>query len=93
MKKAFTLVALLVAAPVFAASQTVTLSVPAMNCASCPVTIKAALVKVPGVASVKSDLAKRQTTVIYDDAMTNLAALSKATTDAGFPSTLAKAAK
>lgn len=93
MKKALTLVALLVAAPVFAASQTATLSVPTMNCASCPVTIKAALSKVPGVASVKSDLARRQTTVVYDDAKTDIAALAKATADAGFPSTLAKAAK
>ena len=64
-----------------------------MNCASCPVTIKAALSKVLGVASVKSDLAKRQTTVVYDDARTDIAALFKATADAGFPSTLAKAAK
>lgn len=55
MKNTLTLVALLASAPVFAASPTVTLSVPAMNCASCPVTIKAALSKVLGVASVKSD--------------------------------------
>ena len=93
MKNTLILVALLVAAPVFAASQTATLSVPTMSCASCPVTIKAALSKVPGVASVKSDLAKRQTTVVYDDTKTDLAALSKATADAGFPSTPAKAAK
>lgn len=93
MKNASLFVALLVAGPSFAATQTATLSVPAMSCASCPVTIKAALSKIPGVASVKSDLAKRQTTVVYDDAKTDPAALSKATADAGFPSTLLKAAK
>ena len=64
-----------------------------MSCASCPVTIKAALTKVPGVASIKSDLAKRQTTVVYDDTKTNIAALSKATADAGFPSSPSKASK
>lgn len=93
MKTALLLVSLLAAGPVLAAPQTAILSVPAMSCASCPVTIKAALSKVPGVASVKSDLGKRQTTVVYDDAKTDVAALSKATGDAGFPSTPVKAAK
>lgn len=86
-------IALLASAPAWAAQQSVTLSVPAMDCASCPITIKAALSKVPGVASVKSDLAKRQTTVAYDDAKTDVAALSRATTAAGYPSTPVKAAK
>lgn len=85
-KSALLILALLVAGPVLAATQTATLSVPTMSCASCPVTIKAALTKIPGVTSIKSDLAKRQTTIVYDDARTNVAALSKATADAGFPS-------
>ena len=92
MKSALLLLALLTG-QAFASPQTATFSVPTMSCASCPVTIKAALTKVPGVASIKSDLAKRQTTVVYDDAKTNLAALSKATADAGFPSSPLKAAK
>ena len=91
MKSALLILALLTG-QAFAAPQT-TLSVPTMSCASCPVTIKAALTQVPGVTSVKSDLAKRQTTVVYDDAKTDLAALSKATADAGFPSSPLKAAK
>jgi mercuric ion binding protein len=86
-------ITLLVSAPVWAAQQSVTLSVPDMNCASCPITVKAALSKVPGVASVKSDLAKRQTTVAFDDAKTDVAALSKATGAAGYPSTLVKVTK
>ena len=92
MKSALLILAFLTG-QAFAAPQTATLSVPTMSCASCPVTIKAVLTKVPGVSSIKSDLAKRQTTVIYDDAKTNLAALSKATADAGFPSSPVKAAK
>jgi mercuric ion binding protein len=92
MKSTLPILALL-SGQVFAAPQTATLSVPTMSCASCPVTLKAALTKVPGVASIKSDLAKRQTTVVYDDAKTNIAVLSKATADAGFPSSPSKASK
>lgn len=92
--KSFLISALLLSgASVGAAPQTTTLSVPAMSCASCPVTIKVALLKVPGVASVKSDLAKRQTTVAFDDAKTNVAALLTATAAAGFPSTPIEVAK
>ena len=92
MKSALLILALL-SGQALAAPQTTTLSVPTMSCASCPVTIKAALTRVPGVTSIKSDLAKRQTTVVYDDAKTDLAALSKATADAGFPSSPMKAMK
>lgn len=91
--KSLLAIALLASSSVWAAQQSVTLSVPDMSCASCPITVKAALSKVPGVASVKSDLDKRQTTVSYDDVKTDVAALSKATGAAGFPSTPVKAAK
>ena len=80
------MLALLSAGPALAVTHTATLSVPTMSCASCLVTIKAALTKVPGATSIKSDLAMQQTTVVYDDAKTGLAAQSKATADAGFPS-------
>lgn len=44
MKKLFASLALAAfVAPVFAATQTVTLSVPGMTCASCPITVKHAL--------------------------------------------------
>lgn len=92
MKSALLMLTLLTS-QAFAAPQTATLSVPTMSCASCPLAIKVALKKVPGVSSIKSDLAKRQTTVIYDDAKTDLAALSRATADAGFPSSPVKAEK
>ncbi|AXL64467.1 TPA: mercuric transport protein periplasmic component, partial [Escherichia coli] len=47
MKKLFAALALAaVVAPVWAATQTVTLSVPGMTCASCPITVKHALSKV-----------------------------------------------
>ena len=93
MKSLFAIALLLAVGAAGAAPQTVTLSVPAMSCASCPITIKAALSKVPGVASVKSDLDKRLTTVAYDDAKTDVAALSRATAAAGFPSAALKTTK
>lgn len=44
MKKLFASLALAAAvAPVWAATQTVTLAVPGMTCAACPITVKKAL--------------------------------------------------
>lgn len=76
------------AVPAWSAQQTVTLSIPAMNCATCPITVKKALTRLEGVVTVKSDLDKRQTTVVFDDAKVNLAAMTQATKEAGFPSTV-----
>ncbi|RJP65638.1 MAG: mercury resistance system periplasmic binding protein MerP [Comamonadaceae bacterium] len=75
-------------APAWATQQTVTLSVPGMTCATCPITVKKALTKLGGVIDVKSNLEKRETTVIYDDAKVALVSITQATKDAGFPSTV-----
>ena len=58
-----------------------------MNCAVCPITVKKALLKVKGVKSVHVDLDHRQAAVKFDDAETSIAALTQATTAAGYPST------
>ncbi len=71
-----------------AATQTATLSIPAMNCASCPITVKMALSKVAGVTDVKTSLAQRQTTVVFDAAKTSIDAIRQATKEAGYPSTV-----
>ena len=78
----------LLAAPMsaFAVSRTVTLSVPGMTCPVCPITVHKALREVPGVEKVDVHYAKREAIVTYDDARTNVAALTKATADAGYPS-------
>ncbi len=84
------LFALLLATPlgVLAADpQTVVLDVQNMTCELCPITVKKALDKVPGVAATKIDLAKMTATVKFDADRTNVAALVKATTNAGYPST------
>lgn len=89
MKKLLPLAALIAAfaAPVWATPQTVTLSVPGMTCSACPLTVQQALNKVPGVSKTDVSFEKRQAVVSFDDAKTNLRALTKATADAGYPST------
>lgn len=89
MKKLLPVVALLAAfaAPVWASPQTVTLSVPGMTCAACPFTVKQALSKVKGVNKADVSFEKKQAVVSFDDAKTNIQALTKATADAGYPST------
>ncbi len=81
---------LVTAAPAWAAVQTVTLSVPTMDCPVCPITVKKALTNVAGVSKAEVNFDKRQATVTFDDAKTNIAALTQATTNAGYQSTLAK---
>jgi len=71
-----------------AAPQTVVLDVKNMTCELCPITVKSALGKVPGVADTKIDLATMTATVKFDPDKANVAALVKATTNAGFPSAL-----
>ncbi len=85
--------ALVLVAPAWASPQTVTLNVPGMTCPVCPITVKKALEKVPGVSKVDVRLEKKQVLVIFDDAKTDTDALVKATTNAGFPSQPEKAAK
>jgi mercuric ion binding protein len=58
-----------------------------MTCELCPITVKKALDKVPGVAATKIDLTKKTATVKFDPERANVAALVKATTNAGYPST------
>jgi mercuric ion binding protein len=70
--------------------RTVVLDVQNMTCELCPITVKKALGKVPGVADTKVDLTKRTATVTFDPDKANLATLVKATTDAGFPSSTHK---
>lgn len=88
MKKLVALLAVVaVVAPVWAAPQTVTLSVPGMTCAACPLTVKQALGKVQGVTKAEVSYEKKQAVVSFDDSKTNVQVLTKATADAGFPST------
>ena len=75
--------------PTWAASTTVTLSVPTMDCPVCPITVKKALSKVAGVEAVRVNFDKREATVTFDDVKTNVETLTRATRDAGYPSSVA----
>lgn len=90
MKKLITVIALSAAlsAPVWAATQTVTLSVSGMTCATCPITVKKALNKVAGVENIEVNLEKKEAVVTFDDAKTKVEALLEATKNAGYPSTV-----
>lgn len=81
-------VASLAAAPAFAATQTITLSVPTMTCATCPITVKKALSKVDGVIDVKATWEPKEAVVTFDDTKTSPEALTNATANVGYPSTL-----
>ena len=76
--------------PTWAAVQTVTLSLPTMDCPVCPITVKKALTRIDGVSKAEVNFDKRQAMVTFDDAKTRIDALTKATTDAGYPSTVVK---
>ncbi|MEX1214447.1 mercury resistance system periplasmic binding protein MerP [Saccharospirillum sp.] len=92
MKKSLIMTALLLlfGLPALAAQQTVTLSVPGMTCVACPFTVKAALNRVEGVSSVDVRYDERDATVTFDDEKTSVEALTQATTNAGYPSTLSQ---
>ncbi len=89
MRKLF--IATLMATPlaVLAATpKTVTLDVQNMTCAICPITVKKSLEKVPGVSVVKVDFNKKTATVTYDPDKAKPEALTMATTNSGYPSTM-----
>lgn len=74
--------------PALAAERTVTLSVPGMYCAVCPITVKKALQKVPGVVRVQVSFEKKEAVVTYDDTRATEKALEDATFEAGYVSTV-----
>jgi mercuric ion binding protein len=80
--------ALLASSAAVAAPRTVTLAVEGMTCVSCPYQVEAALKTVDGVTGIDVSFAEKTAVVSFDDAVTGIAALTRATADAGFPSRL-----
>jgi mercuric ion binding protein len=72
--------------PAFAGQQTVTLSVPGMDCSACPAIVKGSLQKVMGVAKVEVSLERKTAVVTFDNGKASVADLINATTNAGYPS-------
>ena len=80
------MLALLVLASTASASEhTVKFSVPGMTCPLCPITVRTAIGKVPGVKSVTTDFDAKSATVIFDDAKTTPQAIAEASANAGYP--------
>lgn len=71
----------------YAATKTATLSVSNMDCVACPITVKKALSRVEGVNEVSVSFETKEVRVTFDDTKTTVDALTKATADAGYPST------
>ncbi len=80
--------AALLAPPAAAALRTVTLDVPGMVCQFCPITVRKALERVPGVEKAEVSLERKEAVVTFDDTKTAVGALLEATRNAGYPSSL-----
>jgi mercuric ion binding protein len=90
MKRLAFMIALAAALPAVAggASQTVTLDVQDMTCASCPLTVRQVLKKQPGVEDAKVDMRSRSAEVKFDPAKAQPEQFAKAVSEAGFPTTV-----
>ena len=69
-----------------ATDRTVTLQVDNMYCASCPYIVKQSLAAVPGVKGVSVSYRIKTAVVTFDSARTDVAALTDATFEMGYPS-------
>lgn len=81
---------LLLSSVAVAGEQTQTLAVENMTCISCPFIVKKALTAVDGVKIVDVSLDDKIAVVTYDDTLTDIATLTAATTNVGFPSRVAE---
>jgi len=85
---ALAVASLFMASAVFAAEQTVNLSVPGMTCASCPYIVESAINQVDGVRSVETSLAEKTALVVYDDTVATIQAITDSTYLAGYESSV-----
>jgi len=74
-----------IAAPVFAAEQTVSMDIERMTCALCPLTVRTAMERVDGVQLVKVDFDSKTATITFDDSKTTATEIAQASTDVGYP--------
>ncbi|MGH8467495.1 MAG: cation transporter [Gammaproteobacteria bacterium] len=84
------LTALAAADPTLAAERTVNLNVDNMSCPACAPIVKTSLMRIEGVVRSEVSTETNTATVTFDDAKTGVAALIKATTDAGYPARVAQ---
>lgn len=68
----------------------VVLDVPSMNCSLCPLTVRTALERVPGVITARATYEPKRAEVTYDPDKVSPEALARAVGDAGYPATVLK---
>lgn len=89
------LAVLATAAPVLAqteaAAETTVLTVENMTCELCPLTVKTAMERVPGVTSVVIDFDAKTATVTFDPAAATIEAIAAASANVGYPAHVAGA--
>jgi mercuric ion binding protein len=89
MRLATFITAFLLAAPVSAVDMArIELSVPGMDCPACPITVRKALEKTPGVKSARVDFPTKSAVVEYDPRVTSPERLMKSTANAGYLSSV-----
>jgi mercuric ion binding protein len=71
-------------------SQIVTFDVEKMTCATRPIAVKKAMLRVDGVEDVSVDLDAKIAVVTYDSNLTTPSAIGSASTDVGFPASVRK---
>ena len=89
------LTALVTTAPAMAQAEAVTetavLAVENMYCELCPLTVKTAMERVPGVTSVAVDFDAKTATVTFDPAAVTIEAIAAASANVGYPAHVAGA--
>lgn len=76
----------LLCVPAFAAEpKTAVLEVSGMTCSLCPVTVRKALERTPGVLEARVDLGEKRAHAKYDPQKTSPETLAQAVSDVGFP--------
>jgi mercuric ion binding protein len=79
-------ISVLVSSIALAAEKTITLAVENMYCADYPFIVRKSLEAVPGVSKAVVSYKDKTAAVTYDDSRADIAALTRATTQAGYPS-------
>lgn len=69
----------------WAKEQTVTMDIQNMTCALCPITVSKAIGGVEGVNAVNVNLDDHSAQVTFEDTVTKIAIIARASSNAGYP--------
>ena len=77
-------------APASAQERMVTLNVPGMTCATCPISVRHRAMQLPGVKAATASLESATATVTYEDSEQTAQAIADAITKLGYPASIAE---